>query len=294
MTRRLHSMLAAHIGSELATRGIRPDDLRPLETYTDAETVLLVGSYARGEATTESDLDIAILCDEVPDRPAGTPGYASVVGESVIAGSAGGMVLTVEYLRRDMVRRIRAVLGGIPGSPDSPSMANLGALELRTLERVGTGILLQQAETDRDLVGGIDLERARANKAALAFRLAVGHLRAAADQAADPAAAALRRGEAVQSLLIAEANAAGTLTFDTKHLLRRIGELPAGPAVTVLRRLRDPAVDSHAMTADLHTACLDFLARARLEPARALIWTLLTPAVGVIEAMLRQIPRSVS
>jgi hypothetical protein len=290
---RLHAMLMPHVGPVLAGRGIAIEDLRPLENYAMTDSVLLVGSHARGEATAESDLDIAVICDEVPERPGGSRGYVSVVGDSVIAGSVNGMVLTVEYLRRDMIYAICAVLGRIPGSPESPSIANLGVLELRTLERVGAGIVLRLAERDRDIIAGVDLAKARANKAALAFRLSVGHLRAAVDPAADPSIRAIRLREAAQDLLIAEANARGVLTFDTKHLSRRLASLPAGPMAAVLRHLRQPGADAAVVTHDIRTASADFLAQARQEEARVLIGTLLAPAIGGLEALLHPLPRPV-
>jgi hypothetical protein len=294
MADRLHTMLMPHLAPVLTGRGITADDLRALENYAAADSVLLVGSHARGEATADSDLDIAVLCDEVPERPEGSRGYVSVVGDSVIVGTVRGLVLTVEYIRRDMVRAMCAVLDRIPGRPQSPSMANLGVLELRTLERVGAGIVLQSAGADGDLIAGVDLAKARANKAALAFRLSVGHLRVAADPGADPATRSIRLREAAQDLLIAEANARGVLTFDTKHLARRLAALTPGPMATVLDHLRHPTAGSAAMTTDIRAASVDFLARAHDERARTLIGTLLAPAVGGLEAVLRPTLRPVS
>jgi hypothetical protein len=264
----------------VSRHGIRPDDLRPVENFGPRGTVFLVGSYARGEATAASDLDLAVLCDRQPTRAAGTRGYPSVVGDTVVAAELNGLVLTVEFIRRDVLRRISEVLAAIPGTPESPSLGSLGTVELRTIERVGTGIVLQQAPEDGKLISGLDLGKARANKAALAFLIAMGHLQAATAHGADLGLRSLRLREAAQDLLIAEVNAAGVLTFDSKHLVRRATRLTTGYARWLLDGLIRPDTAPDELERRIRAATEEFLSRAEDEQQRKLITVLLRPIMA--------------
>lgn len=213
-------------------------------------------------------------------------GYPSVVGDSVVLKKINGLDLTVEFIRRDVLLTISEVLDALPGSPDSPSLGNLGTLELRTIERVSTGIVLQQAPADVALMKSLDLGKARANKAALAFLLAMGHLRAATAGGSAAGARSLRLRESAQDLLIAEVNACGVLTFDSKHLVGRTQRLAAGSARLLLDHLGAAERESEVMERHIRLVAREFLARADSEEGRSLIKALLAPIMTDLDATL--------
>lgn len=282
----LYDMLYAHIPQALARRKITAADLRPMERFGPAETVLLVGSYARGEASDGSDLDIAVLCDQPPARDAGTHGFPSLAGEAVIVGSANGLMLNIDFIRRDIVRALAAVLDAIPGDPGTPSLGNLGTLEMRTIERVGSGILLQLVSSDRQLIDALDIDKARANKAALAFQLCMGHFSAATARYTDPLNRAIRLRESAQDLLIAEVNALGFLTLDTKYLGRRASEHTTGSARELMKLLRAPDSDVELVADAIRLAAREFLVRAATGRRRLLIRSMLQPNIAEFDAIL--------
>ncbi|WP_030720118.1 nucleotidyltransferase domain-containing protein [Streptomyces griseus] len=283
MSIRVFDALSRHAPEALSSYGIRPNDLRSIENFGPQDSVFLVGSYARGEATASSDLDLAVLCDRQPARVDGTRGYPSVVGDTVVAAEVNGLALTVEFIRRSVLRGISEVLAAIPGTSESPSLGNLGALELRAVERIGTGIVLQQGAGDAELIEGLDLSKARLNKAALAFLISMGHLRAATAPGADRGIRSLRLREGAQDLLIAEVNAAGVLTFDSKHLVRRATLLTTGHARRLLDGLSRLETEPNELESRLRAAADEFVARASQERQRALINVLLRPIMPRIE-----------
>jgi nucleotidyltransferase-like protein len=293
----LFNLLDASVPQLLRRHGVTAQDLRLVPEPDPHDSVILAGSYARGEATVGSDLDLAIICAEPPPRAPATRGYPSVFGDSVVVADVNGLIVNVEFLRREMLQTICTVLASVPGDPTSPSIANLGPLELRILERAGSGIVLQTGRYDQVLLAGIDLAKARANTAAISFIVGIGHLRAASHPDAQPAVRAYRLGRAAEELLIAEVNALGSLTFDGKHLIRRADRLLGEGNRALLSLLvnaagsdsangtaTDSSTDS-AIGAALRREANGFVHRLA-DPERADIGVLLRPLLPGIRSFL--------
>lgn len=268
---------------------IEPEDLEPWASFAPADTVLLTGSYARGEATASSDLDLTVICDAPPPRRPGTRGYPSILGDSVVAARIDALVINVDFLRRDALRSVCAVLASSGDGPAASNIANLGPLELRALERTGTGVVLQLGTHDAALIEVVDLPRARANTAAIAFLEGRSHLRAVQTGELDPASRSLRLFRAAECLLSAEVNALGALTYDVKHLAGRVRRLAGRPCLDLLDELtaaRDgrhhPGADALEVRAE---AVADaFLASLGRDAGRGAIRALLRPVVPALGA----------
>ncbi|HVB45619.1 MAG TPA: nucleotidyltransferase domain-containing protein [Streptosporangiaceae bacterium] len=280
----LYESLRTVIPHVLERYDVRPGDLAELENFAADDSILLTGSQARGEATATSDLDLTVICAAPPARRPGVRGYPSVFGDSVVAGQLNGLIVNVDYLRRDILRAVCDALASSAG-PSSSSIANLGDLELRALERAGSGIVLRLAAGDADLVARADVQRARANTAAIAFIEGRSNLRAVEGGDLDPVSRALRLHAAAEYLLIAEVNALGSLTYNVKHLASRVRKL-AGPAY--LELLDALAAASGATTssrpdvlASARAAMEVFLADLSADPDRALVRRMLRPVVNL-------------
>lgn len=287
MTTQLVDVLVARL-SESTRHGLDHKRLRRLPELAATGTVLLVGSHARGEATAGSDLDIAVLCDRTPERERGVFGYVSVVGDALVIDDGIAPVLNLEFIRRDALRDISDVLAAVPGNAEQPCLANLGPVELRTVERVSSGVVLREDPVDRALLSAVDLAKARANTAALALILCAGHLRAASSADGDPHARSVRLREAMLELLVSEVNALGVLTFDYKHLARRAAGLVNGGPARVLGLLERPATGIEGAVRIVQDALREVLASTAREPDRRLVDTLLRPRRAVVAAAVER------
>lgn len=281
MTSLLFDTLEPLIPDVFRRCGIRAEHLGPLETFEPTDTVLLTGSYARGEATDASDLDITAICAAPPARRPGLRGYPSILGDSVVAARIGDLVVNVDHIRRDMLRCVCDILACATGDPPSPSIANLGPLELRALERAGSGIVLRAAAADAELLASIDLAKARANTAALGYLDCRSQLRAATADGADTAARTIRLRRAAEGLLLAEVNALGVLTYDVKHLAPRVARLAGPDHIRLLHWLAGPGgTDPHAAAAEIGTLAHRFASGLADDEQRKQIGALLRPVIA--------------
>jgi Nucleotidyltransferase domain len=282
----LHEGLRTLIPEVLARYAIGPEDLLQVKNFEPTDTVLLTGSHARGEATATSDLDITVICDIPPDRGYGARGYPSTFGDSVVAAKINTLVLNVDYLRRDMLRTVCSLLASSAASPAS-NIANLSPLELRSLERAGSGLVLQLGSDDGELLDNIDLPTVCANTAAIAFLEGCSHLRAVDSGELDPSSRALRLHYVGECLLLAEVNAVGLLTYDIKHLAGRVRKLASAPYLTLLDALalngaaKSPQADVLAAARVVTEA---FLASLSADAGRDLVRRMLRPVLDLPEA----------
>ena len=277
----LFDALEPLIPDVFARYGVRAEHLRPLETFAPSDTVLLTGSYARGEATSASDLDLTAICVAPPARPPGVRGYPSIFGDSVVAARIGDLVVNVEWLRRDILCTVCDLLAGATGDPPSPSIANLGPLEVRALDRAGGGIALRATDADAHLLAGIDLAKARANTAALGYIACRGQLRAAAAAGTEALTRRIRLREAAESLLLAELNALGVLTYDVKHLAQRVLRAAGPDHVRLLHGLAgSPEPDPAEFAAEIDTLARRFASGLDDDEQRKQIGALLRPVLA--------------
>lgn len=277
----LFAALEPLVPDVFARYGVRPEHLRALETFAAADSVLLTGSYARGEATSASDLDLTVICTAPPARPPGVRGYPSIFGDSVVAARIGDLVVNLEWLRRDALRTVCDLLAGATGEPPSPSIANLGPLEVRALDRAGGGIALRATDADACLLAGIDLAKARANTAALGYIDCRGQLRAASAAGTDTLTRTIRLRQAAQSLLLAELNALGVLTYDVKHLAQRVVRLASPDHVRLLHALAgSPGPDPAELAAGIDALATRFASGLDGDEQRKQIGALLRPVLA--------------
>ncbi|MFG2526527.1 nucleotidyltransferase domain-containing protein [Streptomyces sp. NPDC048516] len=223
--------LPSPVRDQLNDRRIALPPIAALVEADEDEPVLLVGSYASGEANPTSDLDLLVLTKRRRRRRRpGTTNHPSIFGDS-FDGQVGDLPVNIEYVAQERLHDIAQVLEAAAegGGVDLP---NLQGLELRLVQRVHSGIALAGAGELSRLRAGLDLDTVRSAATALAF---VGTLSLLEDTTvlAGPTRELMCRG-AAESLLMSAVNAFGPLTHDGKHLMSRAAQIATLPDVPLV------------------------------------------------------------
>ncbi|MFF8784442.1 nucleotidyltransferase domain-containing protein [Streptomyces sp. NPDC015125] len=223
--------LPSPVRAQLHDRRIELPPIAALVEADEDEPVLLVGSYASGEANPTSDLDLLVLTKRRRRRRRpGTTNHPSIFGDS-FDGQVGDLPVNIEYVSQERLHDIAQVLAAAAetGGVDLP---NLQGLELRLVQRVHGGIALAGADELSRLRAGLDLDTVRSAATALAF---VGTLSLLEDTTVltGPTRELMCRG-AAESLLVSAVNAFGPVTHDGKHLVSRAARISALPDVPLV------------------------------------------------------------